>query len=244
MYPLADRDKDWISNRVPFAVDTLPECLEQEPNDQQAQRPAGRVCPVIVNGRIGKPDDSDVFCFEGRAGDEIVAEVMARRLNSPLDSVLKLTDASGRQLALNDDYEDKGAGLTTHHADSWLRIALPADGKYYLHLADMQHQGGPEYAYRLRISPPRPDFELRVVPSSISTRAGATVPLTVYALRKDGFADEITLSLKGAPQGFTLGGSQVPAKQDQVRVTLTVPPTSPRGTRQPETGRTRHDPRP
>lgn len=227
VYSLADRREAWISNHVPFAVDTLPERLEEEPNDQQAH--AQQVTsPLIVNGRIGKPNDTDVFCFEGRAGDEIVAEVMARRLNSPLDSVLKLTDASGKQLAVNDDFEDKAAGLATHHADSWLRIALPADGKYYLHLTDMQHQGGPEYAYRLRISPPRPDFQLRVVPSSVSARAGSTVPLTVYALRKDGFADEITLSLKDAPEGFWLAGRQLPAKENEVKITLGVPSTSPK----------------
>ena len=39
-----------------------------------------------------------------------MAEVYARRLDSPLDSVLKLTDAAGKQLAFNDDHEDKGAG--------------------------------------------------------------------------------------------------------------------------------------
>jgi hypothetical protein len=227
VYPLAEHNQEWTANPVPFAVDTLPECLEQEPNDQQAQAQQVQL-PVIVNGRMGQPDDSDVFCFAGREGDEIVAEVTARRLNSPLDSVLKLTDASGKQLAQNDDCEDKGAGLTTHQADSLVRLALPADGTYYLHLTDMQHQGGPEYGYRLRISAPRPDFELRVVPSTINARAGGTVPVTVYALRKDGFADEIALSVKDAPPGFTLGGSQVPAKQDQVRLTLTVSATAPK----------------
>jgi len=69
-----------------------------------------------VNGRIDQPGDVDVFSFEGRAGTEIVAEVMARRLNSPLDSVLRLTDTTGKQIAFNDDFEDKGAGLETHHA--------------------------------------------------------------------------------------------------------------------------------
>jgi hypothetical protein len=222
VYPLSVRRGKWISNRVPFAVDTLPECLEQEPNNQQdnAQKVS---LPVIVNGRIDQPGDCDVFCFEGRAGGEVVAEVYARRLDSPLDSVLKLTDAVGKQLAFNDDHEDKGSGLNTHHADSWLRAALPANGTYYLYLGDVQRQGGPEYAYRLRISPPRHDFELRVVPSSISVRGGATVPITVYALRKDGFPDEIALTLKDAP-GFTLSGAVVPANQDQVRLTLTAPP--------------------
>ncbi len=228
VYPLAGQNDAWISGRVPFAVDSLPECLEAEPNGQQAE--AQQVsAPVIVNGRIGQADDSDVFCFEGRAGDEIVAEVYARRLNSPLDSVLKLTDAAGRQVAANDDYEDKAAGLATHHADSRLSVALPGDGKYFLHLSDMQHQGGPEYAYRLRISAPRPDFELRVVPASISARAGASVPLTVYALRKDGFAGEITLALKDAPPGFALSGNRLPGEKEQVPVTLAVPSASPNG---------------
>lgn len=222
VYPLAGRGREWISSHAMFSVDVLPEGAEKEPNGQpdQAQQVAA---PIIINGRIDRPDDSDVFCFEGRSGDEIVAEVVARRLGSPLDSVLKLTHASGKQLAANDDYEDKGAGLTTHHADSWLRATLPVDGKYYLQVTDMQHQGGPEYAYRLRVSPPRPDFELRVAPSSVSVRAGATAPLTVYVLRKDGFAGGIELALKDAPEGFSLSGSSLPAGRDEAQIRLTAP---------------------
>jgi hypothetical protein len=219
---LSARKEGYLSNRLPFALDTLPECLEQEPNDQPAT--AQRVTlPVIVNGRIDPPGDVDVFRFEGRAGQKIVAEVYARRLDSPLDSVLRLTDSAGRQLAMNDDYEDKGAGLITHHADSLLTATLPADGTYYLRLADVQQHGGPEYGYRLRISGPRPDFDLRVVPSGISARAGTSVPLTIIALRRDGFSGEISVALKDAPQGFSLGGAQVPAGRDEVRATLTVP---------------------
>ncbi len=209
-------------NRLPFALDSLPECVEQEPNDlpEQAQRVT---VPVIVNGRIDRPGDRDVFCFEGQAGQEIVAEVFARRLDSPLDSVLELTDAAGRQLAFNDDHEDKAYGLLTHHADSWLRAVLPSAGKYYLHLHDAQNQGGPEYAYRLRISPPRPDFELRVVPSSVNIRAGSAAAITVHALRRDGFNGPIDLELKDAPAGFILSGAKIPAGQAKARLTLAVP---------------------
>lgn len=211
------------SNRVPFIVGALPECREKEGNNSPANAQAVTL-PVIVNGRIDASGDWDVFRLDGHAGDRVVAEVYARRLDSPLDSVLKLTDAAGRQLAVNDDWEDKGAGLETHHADSLILTILPADGTYYLHLGDAQRKGGPEYGYRLRISPPRPDFELRVVPSAINAGAGQTVPLTVYALRKDGFSGDIALALTGVPRAFALSGGTVPAGQDQVRVTLRLPP--------------------
>jgi hypothetical protein len=214
--------KDCFANSVPFAVDSLPDVLEQEPNNSPAAAQQVTL-PVIINGRIEKPGDWDVFRFDGHAGDEVVAEVYARRLDSPLDSVLKLTDDAGSQLAFNDDCEDKGAGLDTHYADSWLRTKLPATGTYYVHIGDSQRQGGPEFGYRLRISAPHPDFALRVVPSSINVRGGATVPITVYALRRDGFAGEIAVALKDAPDGFTLGGAKVPAGQDQVRLTLSAP---------------------
>lgn len=225
VYPLSACDAGWISNEVHFAVDALPECLEQGPKADLAGADAGQqvLPPVVVNGRIDRSGDEDAFRFEGRAGDEVVAEVYARRLDSPLDSMLRLTDPAGRQVAFNDDHEDKGAGLTTHHADSWLRAVLPTHGTYTLHLGDAQRKGGPEYGYRLRISPPRPDFDLRIVPSTLAIRGGATIPVTVYALRRDGFSGPISLALLDPAHGFTLGGARVPANQDRVRVTLTAP---------------------
>jgi hypothetical protein len=222
--PICTRNGTLISNYVPFALDVLPECLEQEPNDDAAHAQPITL-PVIVNGRIDLPGDIDVFRIEGRAGQKIVAEVIARKLGSPLDSVLRLTDGGGRQLAFNDDYDDKSAGLLTHHADSLLTATLPAAGTYYLHLADVQQKGGAEFAYRLRVSEPRPDFVLFVMPPSISVRAGASVPITVHAVRKDGFAGEITIRLKGAPKGFALSGARLPADQEETRLTLTAPPT-------------------
>ena len=223
VYPVSVSKGEFSSNRMPFAVDNFPEILEREPNNTVSTAQHVKL-PLIVNGRIDKPGDTDVFRFEGKAGEEIVAEVIARRLDSPLDSILRLTDAKGKQIAVNDDYDDKGAGLITHQADSLIRIKLPAAGLYYLSIADTQHKGGPDYAYRLRISYPQPDYQLRVTPSSVSAKSGTTVPIAVYALRKDGFDSEIQLKLKDAPAGFVLSGGRIPAGQSSVRLTLTVPP--------------------
>ncbi|NQU09433.1 pre-peptidase C-terminal domain-containing protein, partial [bacterium] len=226
IYPVYVRTKGASANYLPFALDTLPETLEQEPNNSPTV-PERVTLPIIINGRSNQPGDADVFAFEGRAGNQVVAEVRARRLDSPLDSVLKLTAADGTQLAFNDDHDDKGSGLTTHHADSYLTATLPADGTYHLHLWDAQRQGGWAHAYRLRISPPRPDFELRVVPSSLNARPGASVPVTVYALRHDGFAGEIALALRDPPVDIKLNGPLLPAGQDQVKLTITAPSAAP-----------------
>ncbi len=201
------------------SADMLPECFETEPNSYP-QSPQPVRLPMIINGRIGESGDVDAFSFEGRAGQELVVEVNARRLNSPLDSIIRLTDSRGGQLAFNDDFEDKGAGLETHHADSYFRAVLPTNGTYVVQIADAQHKGGPDFSYRMRISPPQPDFALRLVPSSNNARPGVWTPLTVYALRKDGFAGPINLSLKDAPAGFTLSGNVIPQGQDSVKMTL------------------------
>ena len=140
-----------------YAVDSLPEGLETEPNDDTEHAQVTKL-PRIINGRIGHPGDVDVFEFSGRAGEEIVAEVYARRLNSPLDSRLTLADANGQVLEANDDCEATATGLVTHGADSYLRVKLSHGGTYSLQIADTQQHGGEEYAYRLRIGPPQPDF--------------------------------------------------------------------------------------
>ncbi len=222
IYPIAVRKEGFVSNRVLFALDTLPESFDAESNNTLATAQKVKL-PIIINGRIDKPADWDVFQFEGHAGDEIVAEVLARQLDSPLDSVLRLTDAAGKQLAFNDDREyvllgqHLGTGLNTHHADSYIRIALPADGTYYLYLGDIQRSGGEEYGYRLRISGARPDFELRAVPSSVSIRSGSSASVTVYAVRKDGFTGDISVGLRDAPPGIssygdTMSGTQLVAQ--------------------------------
>src|SRR6185295_20010302 len=56
----------------------------------------------------------------------------------------------------------------------------------------------------------------------INARSGATVPVSVHAIRRDGFAGDIVVKLKDAPAGFTLDGAVIPAGQDSVRMTLTV----------------------
>lgn len=211
-----------------FATDTLAEVVEQEPNDS-AEKAQAIAWPAVMNGRIGKAGEADVYRIEGKAGQEIVAEVLARRLDSPLDSIVQLTDAAGKQVAANDDQEDKGAGLSTHHADSLIRTKLPADGVYYLQVRDTQGKGGAEYTYRLRVSEPRPDFEVRVTPSTAMLRGWSNTPLTATVIRRDGFAGEVAIRVV-SDEGIGLAQEvRIPADKTEAKLNLTVRRVTPDG---------------
>jgi hypothetical protein len=216
-------------------LNTLPECFDVDNNHTPAQ--AQKVTlPIIINGRIDRVDDWDVFQFEGKAGAAIVAEVYARRLDSPLDSVLKLTDVTGKIWAFSDDCEDLGSGVNTHHADSYLSFKLPADGTYFVQLGDTDRKGGEEYAYRLRIGAPQPDFVLRAVPASISipsrsittnensrlvkTNSATYTSHAVHVIRKDGFTGPIKLGLKDPPPGFSAMPITLTGTQTMTRIAI------------------------
>lgn len=207
------------SNRVPFALGDLPEGLERGDNDTAAGAEPVTL-PLVVNGRIERPGDRDTYRFEGRAGQSVVLEVAARKLDSPLDAVVTLLDAGGRVLAANDDREDLLAGANTHHADSWLLTKLPADGVYFVQITDTARQGGEAYGYRLRISPPRPDFELRVAPTSVSVPVNSTAAVTVYVRRIDGFSGPVRLTLEEGPERMTAPPVTIAANQTNARLTL------------------------
>ncbi|MFH1377707.1 MAG: PPC domain-containing protein [Planctomycetota bacterium] len=218
----------WLSvgdpgiRRVAFIADDLPYLFESEPNDSMAAAQPVEY-PLAINGRIAKPGNIDIFQFDGVAGQTVEIEVKARRLGSPLDSILKLTTSSGEILALNDDYNDRTAGLTVHQADSLITATFPNDGQYYVIIGDAQKKGGDAYAYRLYIREALPDYDLLASPSSINLYAGASAPVTMYAFRKNGFTGDVRLHLKDAPKGFSLSPDYVPAGQERVRITLNAP---------------------
>jgi hypothetical protein len=222
-----------LSNTMAYDVDALPGKPEKEPNDQPDEAQSITV-PRVVDGRIDAPGDVDLFEFKGRAGEEVIVEVVARRLGSPVDSVVRLLAEDGAVVAWNDDYEHKEGflhtemGLETHHADSYVRAALPEKGKYSVQIRDALGAGGDEYAYRLRVGRPQPDFALRVVPSSITVPPGRSALLHVHVLRRDGFAGPIEVQLNDAPQGVSLEGAVVPAERDYIKMTLSAPRKGPK----------------
>lgn len=220
---------DYRSNPMPFAIGEMKERFEEEPNNaaEEAQ-PIHQ--PLIINGRIQHPGDVDVFSFHGSQGDSVSIEVTARRLNSPLDSVVVLKGPDLKEIARNDDNVNKnkthlhlGAGLITHHADSYLLHELPATGPYFVEIGDAQSKGGHDYGYRLRVSPANPDFMLRMEPSGLQISPGGTAAFSVRASRQDGFVGSITLESANLPPGFSMSKAIIQPGTDTTRFTITAP---------------------
>jgi hypothetical protein len=231
------------SNLVPFAVDDLPEAQESEPNDSIAK--ANRVpVPVVINGRIQRSGDEDYFIFKAEEGQKLLMEVDARRLDSPLDSVLTLFDAAGKKLAENDDpppamatpnpanlnqpfadlvsQVDPRDALVTHVADSRLVYTFAKAGDYVLCIRDAQEKGGEEYAYRLKIVPALPDYALRINTDTARLVQGDSAVMSVTVLRKNDFDGEISLSVQDLPPGLSAGEAMIPAKEQEAKLTITA----------------------
>ncbi|RMF86621.1 MAG: hypothetical protein D6741_21670, partial [Planctomycetota bacterium] len=93
------------SNAIPLAVTAPPTTAEKEPNDTPKAAQAVPV-PASIDGRIEKPGDVDFFKIHVSGKQTLAFEVAARRYESPLDSIVTILDATGKQLAENDDVED------------------------------------------------------------------------------------------------------------------------------------------
>jgi len=196
------------SNPRPFEVGTLPEALESEPNDALGQANAVTL-PLVVNGRIERPGDVDLFRFTAGDATQLVCEVVANRYGSSLDALLTLADANGRPIAHNDDAANTFADARIDYN------GFKKGAEYVLRVRDLVGRGGHAFGYRLTIAPPRtaePNFSLRFQPDAIPISRGSHGRAWCELRREGGFQGEVSLAIEGLPPGVTADPAVVPAK--------------------------------
>jgi hypothetical protein len=134
------------TNMVMFAVGTLPEVKQQEkPNPDSAAHLQAVELPATLVGTIAIPGNRDNYQFEGKAGEEMVFQVLASPLGSKLKSMLILSDDSGKVLA--------AVGKNDNESDAALTYKLQRDAKYTLSITDRDREGGMDYFYRVDAGP-------------------------------------------------------------------------------------------
>ncbi len=284
--------------------------------------------PGTANGVLAEPGAAQTWRFAARKGERLLVEVNARRLGSPLDSVIEILDGKGQplplatlrclaktyvtfrdhdstspgirietwsELAVNDyllvgqellrifalprnpdddcqffsDQAQRRAYLGTssvHHPngqpmykvalhppgttfppnglpvvtlyhrnddggpgfgkDSRLTFDPPTDGDFQVRIREARGQGGPLFAYRLTVRPPRPDFAVRFNPIAPSVAKGGAAAIAVTAERIDGFDGAIELRLDNLPAGFSAPATTVPAGENGTSFALYADPTA------------------
>ncbi|MBI3462132.1 MAG: pre-peptidase C-terminal domain-containing protein, partial [Planctomycetes bacterium] len=146
MYGMSSPRAFFVSNRA--------ERIEAEPNNtfESAQQVP---LDVVLNGRIDKPGDVDCYRFTARAGQRVVLDCWAERIDSQLRGVLEVYDTQGKRLAVNRGYSG---------VDPLVDFCVPTDGSYTVKLFDLTFAGSSAHFYRLDIDTgPRVEFAVPAV---------------------------------------------------------------------------------
>ena len=204
---------DKLTNPFLIELDELPEYV--------SATTAPVAVPAVLNGRISKPGDTNEWTVALRKGQQYDFDLHASRLGSPLNGVLTLLNATGKELARADAV---GGG----QADPSMRFTALADGNYRVRIEErFRGRSGPEYAYRLRIAPPQAaDFRLHLAGDAVGVNRGGEVKLKITAERIGGFAAAIPLEITGLPAGVTAGNTIIPTNQGGVEIGLKADKTA------------------
>jgi hypothetical protein len=193
---------------LPFRVIDLANVNEAEPNDTVATATKGDV-PCAFNGIIDKPGDIDFFRFPAKKGQVFDIHCYARRLGSPLDSVLIIFNGQGAAIAGNDDMPGS--------PDSYVRFTAPADGDYLFSVTDHLKKGGPTYTYRVEVMPVQPRVTVGIPVFSLyqQERQWIVVPkgnryATVVTTTRQDWAGDLHLEGAGLPTGVKMTTDLVP----------------------------------
>ena len=184
-------------------VSNAANALEAEPNDEVAKATVAGTAPIALNGIVEKAGDVDFFMITVVKDREYDVSCFARRLRSPLDSVLSILDAKGGRIANNDD-----AG----GPDSYLRWKAPADGDFYVQVNDQLMRGGPEFTYRVEIMPVAPRLTAwlpEMVQNSNQERRAIVVPkgnryASLVRIKRADIGGDVKLDLADVPAGVTV----------------------------------------
>lgn len=203
-----------------FRVSPLENVAEVEPNDAQAQA-TPFTAPAALNGVLEKPGDVDYYTFTAKKGQTFDFRVFGRRLGSPIDSVLYVGPKGKGAAASNDDSGDP---------DSYFRFAIPDDGEYMLWIRDHLNAGGPDYVYRIEVSPPSPKLavatptenrRLNTGEMAVSVPKGNRQAIMIQTTRTD-IGGEVNFSAKDLPAGVEMQAPTLAASQALVPVLFTA----------------------
>lgn len=152
----------------------------------------------VANGKISSRS-ADYYKLALKKGQRVLIHCWAIRLGSKLDAKLTLFNPEGNEIFNNNDYVGR---------DPMLDFTAPADGEYFVSVADQTWLGAQGYVYRMKVSG-KPYIE-SVYPAVV--QKGKTSQHTVYGRNLPG----------GKKTGEVINGGSI----DALNVSITAPAKS------------------
>jgi hypothetical protein len=156
--------------------------------------------PAAVTGVI-EADEEDRFAFAAKDNERVEFKVAAAVSGSPLDAFLRIEDASGKELARNDDAEGS--------RDPSLEWKASTNGTFNAVIGSLTHRGGPDYRYCLALDRALPNFRASLAANSLVVKPDSTNSLKFNVKRLRGHTNELVATLKDLPEGVNAGSTNV-----------------------------------
>ncbi len=208
-----------------FRLSTIGNVIEKEPNDDQAHATPFEA-PMALNGVIEKAGDVDQFVFEATKGQVYDIHCYARRIRSPLDPVMYLgKKGAGAMLGADDSVGP----------DSYFRFQAPETAEYVVWLVDQLGKGGPDYSYRIELTPVVPALTMTTnaeqIPlgtgvMSVAVPKGNRQAVLILGNRAD-FGGELNVGVGKLPAGVSVEAPAIAASQVIVPVLFTAKTDAP-----------------
>ncbi len=173
-YLRAESKAGELSNAVPYyVVDKSTKVVMSPAADFQL------VEGSVIYDYITTPYEQRSSKLPLAAGESVVIDALARRIDSRADLRIMLLSPDGKVVAESDDVEDSSQGLMTHHADPVVSYKATAAGEYTILIEDIQGRAGKDRSYILRRMKPSAPFEAFVSPANITLSQGGTATFNV-----------------------------------------------------------------
>jgi hypothetical protein len=206
-----------VSNPVPIYFTREKQVLKKNAGGSTAATAETIPTPCEVSGFIGRRGDSDWYSFDAKKGEQLLVEVVAERVGTQADFFFSVRDGKDPKRDISGEQDDDPDslhpfGFFTRSADPPpYKFTAPEDGKYLVLVGcrEASVMYGPRTAYRLRVSPAKPDFRAVAMPYSRHYQTGASVwqggntAYDIYLHRIDGYNGSVTVTAEGLPAGVT-----------------------------------------
>jgi hypothetical protein len=249
----AENDGQYTPSPNWIRVSGFPNVLASGTNHTREQATATDLQPPFaLNGILETKGQANWFRFPAAKASPLNVAVWSRRLHLPVDSVVEVYDLTGKSLGSSDDV----AG-----ADSVLKFTPPETASYFVRVQDTLGQGGPDFVYRIEVTPDTPALTLKIPEVSrndTQSRQFVAIPrgnrsATLISARRANFGGELSLAITNLPPGVTMNTNAMAANVDAMPLVFEAAADAPVGGRlldlvgqgqngtNPVTGRFRQD---